>query len=69
LVGEVVFIDKTSLEDAINFQDMEFEIIDGYYFNEGHNNTINNVIQHLYSKRQLKKKREPGTVSYKRNYE
>ena len=29
LVGEVVFIDKAALEDAIHFQDMEFEIIDG----------------------------------------
>ena len=55
MVGELVFIDKTSLEDAINFQDMEFEIIDGYYFNEGHNDTIKQVIKHLYSKRKVLK--------------
>jgi hypothetical protein len=51
LVGQNIFIDKTGLEDVINFQDIEFEIIDGYYFNEGHNNTINKVIKHLYNKR------------------
>ena len=56
MVDETIFIDKTGLEDAINFQDIEFDIIDGYYFNEGHNETIKKVIKHLYSKRlELKK--------------
>ena len=40
MVSETVCIDKTGLEDAITFQDIEFEILDGYYFNEGHNNTL-----------------------------
>ena len=40
IVGETVYIDKTALEDAITFQEIEFGILDSYYFNEGHNNTI-----------------------------
>ena len=51
MVGEIVYIDKTSLEDAITFQEIEFEVIDGYFFNAGWNDTINHVIEHLYEKR------------------
>ena len=40
MVGETVYIDKTALEGAITFQEVEFEILDGCYFNEGHNNTM-----------------------------
>ena len=58
LIDEILYIDKTALEDAILFQDITFEIIDGYYFNEGRNDKIQIVISHLYSKRKkLKKKR------------
>ena len=42
--NEIIYIDKVGLEDLITFHDAEFEIIDGYYFNEGRNNKINNVI-------------------------
>ena len=47
MVGETVYIDKTCLEDIITFQKMEFEIIDGYYFDEGRNDTIKHVIKYL----------------------
>ena len=61
IIGEIIYIDKIALEDAINFQSIEFEVIDGYYFNEGHNSKINNVISFLYSKRkQLKKDKNPA---------
>ena len=39
-VNETIYIDKTSLEDLLKFQPMDVEVIDGYYFNEGRNNTI-----------------------------
>ena len=45
---------------------MKFEAIDGYYFNEGHNSKINNVISFLYSKRkQLKKDKNPAQLVIK----
>ena len=63
VVGETVNIDKTALEDAITFQEIEFEILDGYYFNEGHNNTIKQTIRHLYSmRRDLKKTKNPAQL-------
>ena len=51
VVGEMIYTDKIALEDAIQFQDMDFETVDGYYFNEGHNDKIKYVIKHLYTKR------------------
>ena len=44
VVGETIYKDKTALEDAIQFQDIGFEILDDYYFNEGHNDKIKYVI-------------------------
>ena len=64
--SEIVFIDKTALEDAIKFQQIEFDIIDDYYFNEGHNDKINNVIRHIYLKRkELKASKNPAQLVFK----
>ena len=52
-----IHTDKTGLEDLIEFQKAEFTITDGYYFNEGRNETINHVIEDLYSLRLKSKKR------------
>lgn len=49
--GKIIKVDKTTLEDLIKFQKIEFEIIRGYYFNEGFNNKINEVIEYIFSKR------------------
>ena len=54
--NELSYIDKVGLEDLITFHDAEFEIVDGYYHNEGRNNTINHVIKDLYDLRQKLKK-------------
>ena len=59
--NEIIYIDKVGLEDLITFHEAEFEILDGYYFNEGRNNTINKVIQSLYDKRlKLKQDKNPS---------
>ena len=64
--GEIVYIDKTGLEDLITFHKAEFEIIDGYYFDEGRNNKINTVIQHLYDTRlKFKEEKNPAQVAIK----
>ena len=66
MVGEIVFIDKTALEDAIKFQQIEFEIIDGYYFSQGHNTKIKEVTSRLYLKRkELKKDKNPAQLVFK----
>ena len=47
----ITYIDKTGLEDLVEFQTAEFNIIDGYYFTEGRNETINHAIEDLYNLR------------------
>ena len=69
IVGKTVYIDKTALEDARTFQEVEFQILDGYCFNEGHNNTINKTVRRFYSMRSGLKKKEPSTISYTGNNE
>ena len=53
-----VYVDKASLEDLIKFyednnspRDFKFEIIKGYYYDEGRNMKLKPVIQHLYNTR------------------
>ena len=41
MVGRTVYIDKVGLEDFKHFQNGTFEVLRGYYFNEGRNNKIN----------------------------
>ena len=51
LVGKIVFLDKTGLEDAITFQGVEFEVLDGYCFNDGFNTKIKEQIKVIFDKR------------------
>ena len=47
----IIYIDKVGLEDLITSHEAEFEITDGYYYDQGRNNTINHVIEDLYNLR------------------
>ena len=44
----ISYIDKVGLEEIIEHHKAEFEIIDGCYYNESRNNTINHVIKGVY---------------------
>ena len=55
MVGKKIHIDKYALEDLIEFQDIEFNIIKGYYYDEGRNYQIGKTIQHLFNTRKAKK--------------
>ena len=54
--GRYVFLDKYGLEDAIEFQDIDFDIVEGFYFDEGFNTKIKDQIQVIFSKRLEAKK-------------
>jgi len=59
MIGKKVYLDKIMLEDAMTFQGLtenDFEIIRGYYFDEGFNSKINKTITYLFETRKLKKK-------------
>ena len=55
LVGKEIYLDKQSIEDLIEFQEAELKILNGYYYDEGHNPKIKEVIRYLYDTRRQKK--------------
>ena len=62
----IIYIDKVGLEELITYHEAEFEIIDGYYYNEGRNNTINHVIKDLYDlRKKLKQDKNPAQMVIK----
>ena len=66
LEGHIIYIDKIALEDAIKWHKIEFDILDGYYFNEGFNYKCRDIIKDLYQKRlKFKKDDNPIELVYK----
>ncbi len=66
MAGKTVFIDNVALADAIEFQGVQFEVIDGYYFNDGFNPKITDVIQEVFAARLVQKaKKNPMEQIYK----
>ena len=64
--NEIIYIDKVGLEDLITFHEAEFETIDGNYYDQGRNNTINHVIEDLYNLRlKLKHDKNPAQIVIK----
>ena len=62
----IICIEKVGSEDIIEYHKAEFEIVDGYYYNEGRNNTINHVIKDLYDLRKtLKQEKNPAQIVIK----
>ena len=62
----IIYIDKVGLEELITYHEAEFEIIDGYYYNEGRNNTINHVIKDSYGlRKKLNQEHNPAQVIIK----
>jgi hypothetical protein len=59
-------VDKIMLEDLEVFHNIQYQVIRGYYFNDGHNNTINNVIEEIFNKRvELKRQKNNKQQIYK----
>jgi hypothetical protein len=64
--GKVVYLGKTALEDAIKYQKIEYEIINGYYFNDGFNTSINSIITEIFERRAtLKREGNPAELIFK----
>ena len=59
--GKEMFVDKITLEDLIKYHNITFDIVEGYYFNEGRNNKISEIIKLLFNER-LKKKKEKNPI-------
>ena len=64
--GQVVYLGKTALEDAIKYHNIEYEIINGYYFNDGFNTSINSIITEIFNRRAtLKREGNPAELIFK----
>jgi len=63
---ENLYVCKFVLEDLIKFHQIEFDIIDGYYYNEGRNNNLRDVIDFVFNERlKMKKEKNPLQEIYK----
>jgi hypothetical protein len=51
LLNQTHYVDKITLEDLIEFQKIEFEIIDGFYYDEGRNENVVDLVNTLYDTR------------------
>jgi len=47
----ITYIDMITLEDWIKFCDIEYDILDGVYWNEGYNKRMGDIAQYLADKR------------------
>jgi hypothetical protein len=56
MVGKVMRVDKIGLEDLIEFQHITFDVLRGYYFDEGFNTKIRDTIKYLFEERLKQKK-------------
>ena len=66
MVGKIICVDRYTLEDLIEFQNISFEVLRGYYFNDGFNTKINSVIKFLFDERlRLKNEKNPAQECYK----
>ena len=66
MIDKSLYIDKIALEDLIEFQKVEFEVIRGYYFNEGFNPKIKEVITNVFKQRKLlKSQNNPSETAFK----
>ena len=64
--NRIIYIDNVGLEDIMTFHEAEFEIIDGYYYDQRRNNTINHVMEDLYNLRlKLKQYKNPAQIVIK----
>lgn len=66
LEGKIVHIDRNTYEDCIEFQKMEFEFIEGVYFENPTNERLKECMEDLFEKRiDLKKAKNPAQVIMK----
>lgn len=65
-VGKTIYMDKIGLEGMKQFHGMEYEILAGYYYNEGFNPKVCEVVEKLFQERlKMKQAENPIEQQYK----
>lgn len=54
--GRFMYVCKTTLEDLLSYHQIQFTVVEGYYYNEGFNTNIRQCMKTLYEKRKEKKR-------------
>jgi hypothetical protein len=66
MIGKTMRVDRYTLEDLIQFHKIIFDVVRGYYFNEGFNTKIKDTILFCFEERlKLKKEGNPAQEIYK----
>jgi hypothetical protein len=66
MVGRTIRVDRYTLEDIIKFQAITFDVVRGYYFDDGFNTKVRDVITTIFNKRlDAKKVKNPIEMVYK----
>lgn len=66
MVGKTIRVDKIALEDLITFHHITFDVVRGYYFNDGFNTKVCDTIKYLFNERLIKKaQKNPAEMIYK----
>jgi len=60
---EPIIIDSITLQDYIKFHQIEYEIMDGVYWNEGGNKKMGEVVKRLFEARLKEKKNNPALAN------
>ena len=53
LENEIIYVDRFTLEDLVKFSKVKYEILQGYYFNDGRNSRVQEVITNLFNMRRI----------------
>lgn len=61
--GEILIIDSITLEDYIKFHEIEYELIDGVYWDEGYNKRMGEVVNRLFNTRLEYKTSNPALAN------
>lgn len=65
-VGRAIYVDKIGLTAMRKFHKIEYKVLAGYYYNEGFNTKVHEVIRHLYdARREMKRAGNPIEAQYK----
>ena len=63
MVNQLIVVNKIDMEELIKYHDIEYDIIRGYYFDDGHNDKIIQLVKFLYDMR-LKYKKENNKCEF-----
>lgn len=63
LINQEIFIDKYALEDLIQYQEVEFDVIEGIYWNNGYNTNLGKLAEELHRERCKHKNTNPALAN------